>query len=52
MYIDEGESSERVKEPIWFVLVFAVMVGLIIGIGLFPQQVISLASNAVAGFTG
>ena len=52
MYIDEGESSERVKEPFWFVLIFAVMVGLIIGIGLFPQQVISLASNAVAGFTG
>jgi len=52
MYIDEGESSERVKEPFWFVLIFAIMVGLIIGIGLFPQQVISFASNAVAGFAG
>jgi len=52
MYIDEGESSERVKEPFWFVLIFAIMVGLIIGIGLFPQQVISFASNAVSGFAG
>ena len=52
MYIDEGESSERVKEPFWFVLIFAIMVGLIIGIGLFPQQVISFASNAVTGFAG
>ena len=52
MYIDEGESTERVKEPFWFVLIFAVMVGLIIGIGIFPQQVVTFASNAVAGFTG
>ena len=52
MYIDEGESSERVKEPFWYVLIFAIMVGLIIGIGLFPQQVISFVSNAVAGFAG
>jgi NADH-quinone oxidoreductase subunit N len=49
MYIDEGESTERVKEPFWFVLLFAVMVGLIIGIGLFPQQAINFASGAVAG---
>ncbi len=52
MYVDEGESSERVKEPFWFVVVFAIMVGLIIGIGLFPQQVINLASSAVASLTG
>ena len=52
MYIDDGESTERVREPFWFVLVFAIMVGLIIGIGLFPQQVISFASNAAAGFSG
>jgi len=49
MYIDDGESTERVKEPFWFVLVFAILVGLIIGIGIFPQQVINFASNAVAG---
>jgi NADH-quinone oxidoreductase subunit N len=48
MYLDEGESTEKVKEPFWFVLVFAVMVGLIIGIGLFPQQVINFASSAAA----
>ena len=52
MYMDEGESTEKVKEPFWFVIVFAVMVGLIIGIGLFPQQVISFASSAVANFLG
>jgi len=51
MYIDEGESNERVREPFWFVLIFAIMVGLIIGIGLFPQQVLNLVSNAVTGFT-
>ena len=52
MYIDESESAERVKEPFWFVVVFAVMVGLIIGIGLFPQQVISFASSAAANVFG
>ena len=52
MYMDEGESTEKVKEPFWFVIVFAVMVGLIIGIGLFPQQVISFASSAAANFLG
>jgi len=52
MYMDEGESTEKVKEPFWFVLIFAVMVGLIIGIGLFPQQVISFVSNAVTSFAG
>jgi NADH-quinone oxidoreductase subunit N len=48
MYFDERESSERVAEPMWFVLIFAVLVGLIIGIGLFPQQAINFASGAVS----
>ena len=52
MYIDEGESTERVKEPFWFVVVFAVMVGLIIGIGLFPQQAINFASGAASSVLG
>jgi NADH-quinone oxidoreductase subunit N len=52
MYIDEPENMEKVKEPFWFVLVFALMVGLIIGIGLFPQQVISFASSAAATSVG
>jgi len=52
MYMDEGESTEKVKEPFWFVIVFAVMVGLIIGIGLFPQQVISFASSAANSVLG
>ena len=52
MYIDEGTSAEKVKEPFWFVIVFAIMVGLIIGIGLFPQTVINFASSAAANVFG
>ncbi len=52
MYMDEGESTEKVREPFWFVIVFAIMVGLIIGIGLFPQQVISFASSAASSVAG
>ena len=48
MYLDEGESTGRVKEPFWFVVLFAVLAGLIIGIGLFPQQFINLASSAAS----
>ncbi len=47
MYIDEPESTEKVIEPFWYVVIFAVAVGLMIGIGLFPQQVINFASGAV-----
>ena len=50
MYMDEPESTEKVKEPFLFVLVFAVMVGLIIGVGLFPQPVINFASAAANAF--
>ena len=50
MYIDEGESAEKVREPFWFVIVFAIMVGLIVGVGLFPQPVISIASGAATAF--
>jgi NADH-quinone oxidoreductase subunit N len=52
MYIDEPENSERISEPYPFVVVFAVAVGLMIGIGIFPQQVISFASRAAAGLFG
>jgi NADH-quinone oxidoreductase subunit N len=52
MYIDEGESPEKVSEPLWSAMVFAVLVGLIIGIGLFPQQVIGFASSAAASAFG
>lgn len=47
MYMDDPESSERVPEPFWYVLIFAVAVGLIIGIGIFPQPLINFASGAV-----
>lgn len=47
MFIDEGESTERVHEPLTFVLIFAVAVGLIIGVGLFPQVAINFSSTAV-----
>ena len=52
MYMDEGESADKVREPFWFVVIFAVMVGLIIGIGLFPQQVIGFASSAANSLVG
>jgi F420H2 dehydrogenase subunit N len=52
MYMDDPESTDKVREPFWFVLIFAVMVGLIIGIGLFPQQVINFASSAAGSFVG
>jgi len=52
MYIDEGESAERVKEPFWFVIIFAVAVGLMVGIGVFPQQLINFASGAVPNIFG
>jgi proton-translocating NADH-quinone oxidoreductase chain N len=48
MYVDDPENPEKVKEPFWYVVIFAVMVGLIIGIGLFPQQAINFASGAVS----
>ena len=47
MYIDDPESPQRVNEPITFIIIFGVAVGLNIGLGLFPQQVINFASNAV-----
>ncbi|MDG6909137.1 MAG: NADH-quinone oxidoreductase subunit N [Nitrososphaerota archaeon] len=49
MYLDSGESTERVHEPLGFVVIFAILVGLMIGIGLFPQQFISFASSAASG---
>jgi NADH-quinone oxidoreductase subunit N len=48
MYIDDADSTEKVKEPFWFIIVFAVLVGLIVGIGLFPQPVINFVSGAVS----
>jgi NADH-quinone oxidoreductase subunit N len=48
MFIDDPVSTENVKESFWFVLVFAILVGLIIGIGIFPQQAINFASGAVS----
>jgi NADH-quinone oxidoreductase subunit N len=47
MYMDEPESSEKATEPFWYILIFAVAVGLIIGIGIFPQPLINFASGAV-----
>jgi NADH-quinone oxidoreductase subunit N len=46
MYIDDAPDETRVKEPFWFVLVFAVSVGLMIGLGVFPQLLINLSSSA------
>ncbi len=48
LYIDEPENPQRLSEPFAFIVVFGVAVGLIVGLGLFPQQVISFASSAIA----
>jgi NADH-quinone oxidoreductase subunit N len=52
MYVDEPDGTGRVKEPLWFIVIFAVAVGLIVGIGLFPQGAISFASGAAASIRG
>jgi NADH-quinone oxidoreductase subunit N len=52
MYFDEPDSTGRVREPFWFVVVFAAAVGLMIGIGLFPQGAINFASAAVTSIRG
>lgn len=50
MYIDDPESDSRVNEPFWYVLVFAVAVGIIVGTGIFPQPLIGFSSSAATGF--
>jgi NADH-quinone oxidoreductase subunit N len=52
MYIDDPETQDKVKEPFWFVIVFAILVGLIVGIGLFPQPVINFVSGAASNVVG
>lgn len=47
MYLDEPESSGRLSEPMQYVLIFAVLTALMIGLGLFPQIGISFARSAV-----
>jgi len=47
MYLDEPEKPDRLPEPYPFLVIFAIAVGLIIGLGIFPQQVINFASGAV-----
>jgi NADH-quinone oxidoreductase subunit N len=47
MYMDEADSGEKLKEPMIFILVFAVLVALIIGLGIFPELGISFSQSAV-----
>jgi len=47
MYMDEADSGEKLKEPMTFILVFAVLVALIIGLGIFPGMGISFSQSAV-----
>lgn len=50
MYLDEPEKQDRVDEPLSFVIIFAVLTALIIGIGIFPQVFINFISGAVNSF--
>lgn len=47
MYLDEPEGNEKMREPLTFIVLFAIAIGLIIGIGLFPQPVLSFASSSI-----
>jgi len=47
MYMDEPENRERINEPLTYILIFAVLTALIIGLGLFPQIGINFAQSAV-----
>ncbi|MGD0637495.1 MAG: NADH-quinone oxidoreductase subunit N [Nitrososphaerales archaeon] len=47
MYMDEPESAERIREPFLYVVVFAVLVALMIGLGVFPQIGIGFSQGAV-----
>jgi proton-translocating NADH-quinone oxidoreductase chain N len=49
MYLDEPEKVESVNEPLLFIVIFAVLTGLIVGIGIFPQPFVNFASSAVSG---
>lgn len=47
MYMDEAETTEKVDEPTGFVVVFAVAVALMIGLGIFPGPAIAFAQHAI-----
>ena len=47
MYMDEPESRERVNEPLTYVMVFAVLTALIVGLGLFPQLGVAFSQGAI-----
>lgn len=47
MYLDSPESEERIREPLTYVAIFAVLTALVIGLGLFPQIGISFSQGAV-----
>jgi F420H2 dehydrogenase subunit N len=47
MYLDEPASTERIGEPLLYVIVFAVLVALMIGLGVFPQIGIAFSQGAV-----
>ncbi len=47
MYMDEAETTEKVDEPTGLVVVFAVAVALMIGLGIFPGPAIAFAQHAI-----
>lgn len=48
MYLDEPESAETIKEPLVMIVVFAVLVALMVGLGIFPGLGISFSQNAAS----
>ncbi|MDG6926527.1 MAG: NADH-quinone oxidoreductase subunit N [Nitrososphaerota archaeon] len=47
MYMDEPENGEKLNEPLIYVVIFAVLAALMIGLGLFPQIGVAFSQNAV-----
>lgn len=48
MYLDEPQENTREDEPLIFVILFAVLTGLIVGIGVFPQPFINFSASAAS----
>lgn len=47
MYIDEPESNGRINEPRSYIIIFITSIALIVGLGIFPQEVIDFLRASI-----
>ncbi len=52
MYVDEGESDERIKVPMSFMAAIMICLVAVFAIGLYPEPVIKLCEAAAAALLG